>query len=189
MWNHVRVTTSPSRVALSGRVATAAVGVLALLTGLAAPVSAAPAPASSTTTATADPGIPGLESWGVGQARPAPQDADVEAPEALSSSPAPAPGSAEAKVAASASAAVAATSWVVRGAGWGHSLGMSQYGAMEMAKDGYTASQILRHYYTGTTYDAVTDNQTLRVNVLHQTTSFEATPSALVSGRWSLHGG
>ena len=104
------------------------------------------------------------------------------APEALSSSPAPAPGSAEAKVAASASADVAATSWVMRGAGWGHSLGMSQYGAMEMAKDGYTASQILKHYYTGTTYDALTDNQTLRVNVLHQTTSFEATPSALATG-------
>ena len=80
MWNHVRVTSSLSRVALSGRVATAAVGVLALLTGLAAPVSAAPAPASSTTTATADPGIPGLETWGVGQPRPVPEDAPTWRP-------------------------------------------------------------------------------------------------------------
>jgi SpoIID/LytB domain protein len=44
---------------------------------------------------------------------------------------------------------------------------MSQYGAMEMARDGYSAKSILAHYYSGTTYDAVTDNQTLLVNVLH----------------------
>lgn len=75
-----------------------------------------------------------------------------------------------------------AASWVFRGSGWGHSLRMSQYGAMEMAKDGRAASQILGHYYTGTTYDAVTDTQTLRVNVLHHVTSVTATPVAIVTG-------
>lgn len=88
-----------------------------------------------------------------------------------------APGSA-----AALAAATPATSWIFRGAGWGHSLGMSQYGAMEMAKDGRTAPQILGHYYTGTTYDAVTDTQTLRVNVLHRVTSVTATPVAIVTG-------
>ncbi len=35
--------------------------------------------------------------------------------------------------------------------GWGHGVGMSQYGAMEMARDGKNYEQILTHYYTGTT--------------------------------------
>lgn len=35
--------------------------------------------------------------------------------------------------------------------GWGHGVGMSQYGANEMAKVGYNYSQILKHYYTGIT--------------------------------------
>jgi SpoIID/LytB domain protein len=35
------------------------------------------------------------------------------------------------------------------GAGWGHGVGMSQYGADSMALHGYTESQILTHYYVG----------------------------------------
>ena len=35
--------------------------------------------------------------------------------------------------------------------GYGHGVGMSQYGANEMAKAGYNYSQILKHYYTGIT--------------------------------------
>ncbi len=35
--------------------------------------------------------------------------------------------------------------------GWGHGVGMSQYGANGMAKNGYTYSQILTHYYQGVT--------------------------------------
>lgn len=33
--------------------------------------------------------------------------------------------------------------------GYGHGVGMSQWGANGMAKQGYTTTQILRHYYTG----------------------------------------
>lgn len=33
--------------------------------------------------------------------------------------------------------------------GWGHGVGMSQYGANGMANVGYSYSQILKHYYTG----------------------------------------
>lgn len=75
-----------------------------------------------------------------------------------------------------------ASTWVLRGSGWGHSLGMSQYGAMEMAKDGWSASRILRHYYTGTTYDAVTDTQTLRVNIVHAAASLSASSVAIAAG-------
>ena len=39
---------------------------------------------------------------------------------------------------------------VFRGGGWGHGLGMSQYGAQGAAKLGCSYDQILRRYYTGT---------------------------------------
>lgn len=36
------------------------------------------------------------------------------------------------------------------GEGWGHSVGMSQYGAKGMAEEGFSYEEILTHYYTGT---------------------------------------
>lgn len=42
--------------------------------------------------------------------------------------------------------------------GWGHGVGMSQWGACYYAKAGYTYDQILRHYYTGTTVGVSTVN-------------------------------
>lgn len=36
------------------------------------------------------------------------------------------------------------------GSGWGHGVGMSQYGAYGMALNGYSTPQILGHYYQGT---------------------------------------
>jgi stage II sporulation protein D len=41
--------------------------------------------------------------------------------------------------------------FVVSGRGWGHGVGMSQYGAYGQAKIGRTYDEILGHYYTGTT--------------------------------------
>lgn len=38
-------------------------------------------------------------------------------------------------------------SFTFNGAGWGHGVGMSQYGAYGMALDGFNAEQILEHYY------------------------------------------
>ena len=40
--------------------------------------------------------------------------------------------------------------FVVSGRGWGHGVGMSQYGAYGQALAGRTYAQILSHYYTGT---------------------------------------
>ncbi|AOZ93212.1 stage II sporulation protein D [Paenibacillus crassostreae] len=40
--------------------------------------------------------------------------------------------------------------------GNGHGVGMSQWGANGMAQAGYTATQILRHYYTGIDFEEVT---------------------------------
>lgn len=40
------------------------------------------------------------------------------------------------------------TKIIVKNKGYGHGVGMSQYGAQGMALDGYTYDQILKHYYT-----------------------------------------
>ena len=39
---------------------------------------------------------------------------------------------------------------IINTIGYGHGVGMSQYGALGMAKEGYTYDEILSHYYTGT---------------------------------------
>src|SRR5512140_2394820 len=41
--------------------------------------------------------------------------------------------------------------FVVSGRGWGHGVGMSQWGAYGYAKHGVTYDKILAHYYPGTT--------------------------------------
>jgi hypothetical protein len=41
------------------------------------------------------------------------------------------------------------TVYVVEGAGWGHQVGMSQYGAQAMAQGGSGPADILAHYYGG----------------------------------------
>ena len=38
----------------------------------------------------------------------------------------------------------------IEGRGWGHGIGMSQYGADGYAKKGWTSDQIIQHYYQGT---------------------------------------
>ena len=45
---------------------------------------------------------------------------------------------------------VAATSFLVSGRGWGHGVGMSQYGALGLANEGRGYAEILAHYYRGT---------------------------------------
>lgn len=39
--------------------------------------------------------------------------------------------------------------FILKGAGWGHGVGLCQIGAMEMGRNGYTYDRILRHYYPG----------------------------------------
>jgi stage II sporulation protein D len=50
-----------------------------------------------------------------------------------------------------AAGASAKTLFVAKGKGWGHGVGLSQWGAYGMARDGKTWQQILAHYYRGTT--------------------------------------
>ena len=42
--------------------------------------------------------------------------------------------------------------WLVRGGGFGHGAGLSQAGAIDLARRGWTAERILSRYYPGTTY-------------------------------------
>src|SRR4051812_1162369 len=58
--------------------------------------------------------------------------------------------------------AAAARAWIVKGAGYGHGVGMSQYGAYGYAKHGFGYPDILAHYYTGTTLGTTAD-QSVRV--------------------------
>lgn len=44
----------------------------------------------------------------------------------------------------------ASTSFIFSGQGWGHGVGMSQYGAKGMANAGYDYAEILTHYFSGT---------------------------------------
>ncbi|HZP89613.1 MAG TPA: SpoIID/LytB domain-containing protein [Actinomycetota bacterium] len=44
----------------------------------------------------------------------------------------------------------AADSFTFYGSGWGHGLGLSQWGAYGLAQQGWTSGQILTHFYSGT---------------------------------------
>jgi stage II sporulation protein D len=53
--------------------------------------------------------------------------------------------------------------WVVKGAGYGHGVGMSQYGAYGFALEGRGYRDILRHYYRGTRITRLARTPTVRV--------------------------
>jgi stage II sporulation protein D len=78
-----------------------------------------------------------------------------------------------------ASGASAAAKLNIRGAGFGHGVGMSQYGAYGMAREGWTYSRILAHYYTGTALGITDPNRPVRV-LLHtaETVSFSGATEA-----------
>jgi stage II sporulation protein D len=66
-------------------------------------------------------------------------------------------------VKAAAKQASAASTLYIQGGGFGHGIGMSQYGAYGYALHGWTYQQILAHYYTGTQIGTTNPNQTVRV--------------------------
>jgi len=70
---------------------------------------------------------------------------------------------------ASADDAVAPAQFALAGAGWGHGVGMSQWGAYGMAQAGYDATSIVTHYYSGTQVVPVQDDMDIRVALLFQT--------------------
>jgi SpoIID/LytB domain protein len=76
------------------------------------------------------------------------------------------------------------------GRGWGHGVGMSQYGARGRALAGQDAATILAHYYQGTTVGSKDPATNVRVLLLDR---FRATPDRPLTihgrgGAWSIEG-
>ena len=59
--------------------------------------------------------------------------------------------------------------FVVTGRGWGHAVGMSQWGAYGLARDNRTYQQILAHYYRGTTLDTRSSGKQVGVFLAQRT--------------------
>ncbi len=59
--------------------------------------------------------------------------------------------------------AQAASGFYIRGGGFGHGIGMSQYGTLGYALHGYSYASILSHYYTGTSLGTVSPGRTVTV--------------------------
>ncbi len=65
--------------------------------------------------------------------------------------------------------ASAATTISVKGAGFGHGVGMSQWGAKGFAEQGRSATEILTHYYTGTQVSSLATSPDVRVLIASRT--------------------
>jgi stage II sporulation protein D len=75
--------------------------------------------------------------------------------------------------------------FTIRGAGFGHGVGMSQYGAYGFAKQGRTYDQILHHYYSGTQLGTTDPSATVRV--LIQSTGTASFSGASAAGTRALN--
>jgi stage II sporulation protein D len=106
-------------------------------------------------------------------------------PAAAAADPAPA-----AVTVASAAPTTLGASVTFYGRGWGHGVGMSQYGAYGRARAGQTAEQILAHYYQGTTLGTVDPTTPIRVLVLGGWTPTATVPLLIIGtlGTWSIDG-
>ena len=69
--------------------------------------------------------------------------------------------------------ALAGGNVVITGGGWGHGLGLSQWGAYERARKGHSAERILRHYYSDTTVGTTKLPGNARVGLLQSQTVME----------------
>src|SRR5438874_7343651 len=77
----------------------------------------------------------------------------------------------------------------ISGHGWGHGLGMSQYGAYGYAQHGWTYDRIVKHYYTGTTIGQapVSRVRVLLADKAKRVTIASKLPFQVVDGAGSKH--
>ena len=73
------------------------------------------------------------------------------------------------------------TTFVLRGAGFGHGIGMSQYGAYGQAREGRNYKTILRHYYAGSSIEQA-DKKGIRVILKLGPKSFTVSGAESVAG-------
>ena len=76
-------------------------------------------------------------------------------------------------------------SFTVKGSGYGHGIGMSQYGAYRMAQEGRSAAEILSHYYSGAKVTTATTPEELAVQVFGAADAATTTFS-IDAGTWRL---
>lgn len=76
------------------------------------------------------------------------------------------------------------------GRGYGHGVGLSQYGARGRAIAGQTATQILAHYFQNTTIGTIAPGSGVRVLVLSAFSATSAAPLTIAGhgGAWSVSG-
>lgn len=81
------------------------------------------------------------------------------------------------------SPAFAASTLIVRGAGFGHGAGMSQEGALGMADHGFDYRAILAHYFTGTGIGVTPPSARVRVLLQANVNRASLSGASLVNGR------
>jgi len=67
---------------------------------------------------------------------------------------------------------VSASGFYIRGGGFGHGIGMSQYGTLGYAEHGWSYDRILAHYYQGTKLGTVSPSQLVTVLLKNGSASF-----------------
>ena len=77
----------------------------------------------------------------------------------------------------------AAKRFTIRGAGFGHGVGMSQYGAMGYAAHGWSYRAILAHYYSGTALGVLKEPRDVRVLLQSTSGSASFTGASRAGGR------
>ncbi|WP_157602747.1 SpoIID/LytB domain-containing protein [Promicromonospora kroppenstedtii] len=78
-------------------------------------------------------------------------------------------------------------SWAIGGSGYGHGVGMAQWGAYQMAREGSSASEILRHYYPGASVGTAPNPWTsVDVQVLGRSGDPATSTLSLSAGSWRL---
>ncbi len=65
------------------------------------------------------------------------------------------------------------------GAGYGHGIGMSQFGAYGQALEGRSATEIVSYYYPGTSVEPVDDSALIRVNIANKVPAVNFRVSAI----------
>src|SRR6476619_7841211 len=69
-------------------------------------------------------------------------------------------------------AAQARTIFTLTGHGWGHGIGLSQYGALGYAQHGWAYDAILAHYYQGTTLAPLPNAVQMRIQLASGRSSY-----------------
>jgi stage II sporulation protein D len=90
-----------------------------------------------------------------------------------------------ATVAAAAAVAVPAvqarTVYTLTGHGWGHGIGLSQYGALGYAQHGWAYDAILGHYFTGTTLNSLSNPVQMRIQLASGRSSYSISGASKIT--------